>query len=953
MTRALTKRLALLAFMVAGVVAGLLMLRAASTGTAQESASPGAAIAMDPAATGLRVELGVGQEPPTSWEGEIHLSAGKVHQIDLWEPGARSNIEGSRFTTRTPRGRRRRRARAVPPQLFITLTAPPGTEVELKTNHGPARFSLSEVSADQPLTFLDDQVRIWSAPAVFQLTRPDRDDDFPDATLAPDGSVWVAYLSYQRGQPLDQEAIQNRQFDSLEPRNNGDRVFLIRYEGQQWSAPLEVTEAPGNVWHPTVASDGAGKIWVTWSQQHENNWDLYQRHWDPKVGEWSAVQRLTNDPGADINAVSVGDALGHIWWAWQARRGDNFDILLASSQDSGSQPSVVANSPANEWDPSVAADLAGNVYVGWDSYEAGNYDVLVRRFGERPSGPIQVAATTYFEARASLACDSSGRLWVAYEEDDPNWGKDYATGNANRPVENLGAPLYINRRVRVKCLQGNGLAVPAGDLSEAYGDKLNRPKSFPRLGTDASGKVWLFFRHHPRPSGQGVNWAGYVTHYDGQQWAPAQFMPASDYVMDNRPAVVPWKKEGVLALYTSDARLRASRGDPDNDLFAAVFSASTAAAEVKLAADDSFEPQVVPVHQNEDQAIARLRRYRIELAGKTYQLLRGEFHRHTEYTSHRDQDGSLEDMWRYALDAADMDWIGNGDHDNGGGREYFWWTIQKLTDVFHHPPYFVPPFTYERSVRFPNGHRNVMFARRGIRPLPRGELPGTPEEGTPDTKLLYAYLHHYGGICAVHTSGTGMGTDWRDNDPEVEPMVEIYQGHRHNYEHYGAPRSATAETQIGRYQPAGFVWNALARGYRLGFESSSDHVSTHISYTMALAEGASREALVDAFRKRHCYAATDNILLDVRAGDHLMGDEFSSQEPVRLWVKVIGTRPIDKISIIKNNGYVYSMTPTGAEAEFTWQELNQPAGTLAYYYVRMEQEDGQLAWSSPIWVRYE
>jgi len=26
-----------------------------------------------------------------------------------------------------------------------------------------------------------------------------------------------------------------------------------------------------------------------------------------------------------------------------------------------------------------------------------------------------------------------------------------------------------------------------------------------------------------------------------------------------------------------------------------------------------------------------------------------------------------------------------------------------------------------------------------------------------------------GGICASHTSGTGMGTDWRDNDPEVEP----------------------------------------------------------------------------------------------------------------------------------------------------------------------------------------
>ena len=59
--------------------------------------------------------------------------------------------------------------------------------------------------------------------------------------------------------------------------------------------------------------------------------------------------------------------------------------------------------------------------------------------------------------------------------------------------------------------------------------------------------------------------------------------------------------------------------------------------------------------------------------------------------------------------------------------------------------------TYERSVVFPNGHRNVIMPRRGIRPLPRGELPGTAEEGTPDTKTLYAYLKHFGGMCASHT----------------------------------------------------------------------------------------------------------------------------------------------------------------------------------------------------------
>jgi hypothetical protein len=132
-----------------------------------------------------------------------------------------------------------------------------------------------------------------------------------------------------------------------------------------------------------------------------------------------------------------------------------------------------------------------------------------------------------------------------------------------------------------------------------------------------------------------------------------------------------------------------------------------------------------------------------------------------------------------------------------------------------------------------------------------------------------------------------------------------------------------------------------------------------MSYAVAIAEAASREALLEAFRKRHTYAATDNIVLDVRAGEHLMGDEFTSSEPVRLRVRAIGTGPIRRVVVIKNNGYVYETAPRDREVDFTWQDVNTPAqprqapSSLHYYYVRLEQEDGQLAWSSPIWVRYQ
>ena len=97
--------------------------------------------------------------------------------------------------------------------------------------------------------------------------------------------------------------------------------------------------------------------------------------------------------------------------------------------------------------------------------------------------------------------------------------------------------------------------------------------------------------------------------------------------------------------------------------------------------------------------------------------------------------------------------------------------------------------------------------------------------------------------CMSHTSGTNMGTDWRDNDPAIEPVVEIYQGARNSYEVLGGPRVHDPDTPPknapGGFKPLGMVWNAWAKGYRLGTITSSDHGSTHISYALVYTPGRS------------------------------------------------------------------------------------------------------------------
>src|SRR5581483_11900387 len=132
---------------------------------------------------------------------------------------------------------------------------------------------------------------------------------------------------------------------------------------------------------------------------------------------------------------------------------------------------------------------------------------------------------------------------------------------------------------------------------------------------------------------------------------------------------------------------------------------------------------------------------------------------------------------------------------------------------------------------------------------------------------------------------------------------------RDTYEYAGAPRPKTLQPSPALSadspppQRYGMVWNALAKGYKLGFIASSDHHSTHVSYACLIADGPGRDSLFEAMRARRAYAATDNIIVDLRSsgsdGEHIMGEESVSSTPVHLSVKVFGTAPIKQLDVIK------------------------------------------------------
>ncbi len=959
-----------------------------------------------PQATAFRILFGLTDKAPTVWDGRATVASGKVLNIQGWRFTAQDSTDGAsswKLSTRNGQAPNGAPAGSKGPMLengvILTLSTDDlSAPVTIDTRRGSLSFRPSDVVWGTGTKFLYNAVQVSRVPATWQLTNSFEEQDFPAAAQEGD-DVWVAYVEFVHGDrskalpsPLREEP---RNFDALARPAGGDQVMLVRYSksGRVWSEPMAVSAPAQDVVRTAVAVDGGKRVWVFWSANKDGNYDLYARSY--AGGKWSTESRLSWDPGTDLNPVAATDSGGRVWVAWQGFRGGNLNVLVAAQNgDTFTPEATVSASEASDWDPAIAAGPNGEVAVAWDTYDKGDYDVYLRRMRfEREilmASPVPVAASLAFEARASIAYDAQGRLWAAYETAPAGWGKDFGA------YESTGVALYVGHSVQVRCFQGNDefetvspvvSVLPSAPSAGSYGQgKIGSPadlpqpdpklaanrkpnggtqmpalprNSFPRLAVDPQGTIYVAFRSSSAVRvGAGTIWFEQLVYFDGAQWRGPLPIPNTDGLLDHRPALVPMGAGQVLMVSAMDHRqspAAVSRNglDPVNtDLYAAEFriDRNQQGPRLRVVYEQLAEPAPAP----EAEQIDLMRSYRVSAGGAYMRLLRGEFHRHTEISGDGGGDGPVIDAYRYLIDVSSMDWGGCCDHDNGGGREYFWWLEQKLTDAYQLDGKYTPMFSYERSVQYPEGHRNVVFAQRGVRTLPRlpKTSPDSSPDSAPDTRMLYHYLRQFGGAAASHTSGTDMGTDWRDNDPALEPMVEIYQGDRQNYERPEAPRSNSAQDSIGGWRPLGFVSLALDKGFRLGFESSSDHISTHMSYANVWATAPTREAIMQAIYLRRIYAATDNILADVRVGDHFMGEEFDVSDPPVLTVKLWGSANFARVHVIKDNQYVYTVEPGTRNVDFSWRDNGAQKGKTSFYYVRGEQADGELVWASPMWITY-
>jgi hypothetical protein len=947
--------------------------------------------------TAVLIELGLKDPKVSRWSGRAMVRGARVvHregyrfrdgdrllEPDRWEASSHRPVVAP---PRNPAGRLEPFA-TVGVILHIAEVQPDATLSLEVADREPAHFSLGEILAGHAQHLWDGRAVVRRVSTATPVVTTPTEDDFPAAAYGPDGTLWLAYISYTlkderrrvRQEPLREQPANFKAFDRPE---FGDQLFLKYYRDGKWSEPIAVTGPREDLVRCAVAAEGDGTVWVACSANRQGNHGLYVRpirakfsgeETKPPVLQPGPEQKLADTPASEIGPVLATDQNGDLVLAcqcWNQTGGASVALFGCRTGKWNIRDTLVGFAENKQdinhlWHPTVSSAPIGAFALSCDEYARGDFDISVAIYQGNRFHFEPVATSSLFEARPSIAYDPQGRLWIAYEEGPEKWGLDYGALD-----DRDGNPLYNVRSVRVVCLVDGKLMKPAADLPTSVSPRRDPNEqtlryAYPQIGIDGKGRVWLTYRQKfgtRYTTHIGSYWLTFARRLDGDHWSEPIEIHHSDGLLDSRPVLLPHPAGGLLVFHNTDGRYT-SPNQVDNQIYQSYLDLPGDPAEPKLVPHQPGEKARESLRRAEQEraGVKAIRAYRVENDGKKYHLLRGDFHRHTEISWDGGPDGSLEDFFRYGIDVAAFDWIACTDHDNGGGREYTWWLTQKMTDAYHVPKAFTPVFAYERSVVYPHGHRNVMFARRGILTLPR-LAQRDPQQRVAgihadDTKMLYRYLRELGGICASHTSATGMGTDWRDNDPQVEPVVEIYQGDRNSYEYEDAPRAGhdpqgnRLPVSIGGWQPKGFINLALQKGYRLGFQSSSDHWSTHISYCTVLAEDPSREGIVDALKKRHCYAATDNIVLDVQSGRHLMGDEFRTDAAPTLQIVARGTGSLARIDILKDSEVVETLRPGRQEYRGTWTDPKPTAGRH-YYYLRVLQEDEELAWSSPLWIEY-
>jgi len=815
-----------------------------------------------------------------------------------------------------------------------------------------------------------------SAKAALTSGAESRDEklhrDFPDLCLDASGNAWTCYI---------------------ENDGKADTLHLAKVSGDKLDH-VAIVSKPGVLHQPAMARDGGNGLWCIWGQVDERNvMTLRARRY--ANGSLGDEITLATSAASDSFADAGTDPAGRVWVAWQSLRrgqGDVFVRYFDPKSNEWSKETAVSAPEGGNWEPRLAFSDAEGAWIAYDSSRGGDFNLRLARVTlEGKVTDQQLTTSDEYEARAGIAFDQKDGLWIVGERGRRQWGMEQR-GHEIDTGFNGHKRLIIGRYDIAK---GNFTELPVYDNGRPAPVPMPSPGfnvNVPSVAVDAAGNPWVSYRVC-----NSINWRLALLKYDlaNQQWNEPVEVEDSTMGQDRHNELTRTADGSLWLCWPTDGRLRKDCG------ISRVHVAKVdTKAELKLVPkEEALAVHHLPAPEPYMTTPAKDRphdeHHVWKIGGKSYRLVFGDLHRHTDISNCRTGgDGCILEHFRYAYDCAALDFMGTSDHTDVGKKmdPYEWWHTQRMVDAVYAPGKFTSLYAYEREQPYPWGHRNVVFAQRGgpvvylsrqiYQASPWQESLGIkPGIGQITPMELWDVLDRYGKPVALisHTGATGMGTDWDQYekiDNRVENTVEIFQGARVSYEARNAPQPTiglregekyTADTaskaviplppaaieDFGEQRNNGLYQHALADGHKLGVFASSDHISQHCSFGGVYVEEGkfTREGIIEGFKARRSIAATDKIFVEFSANGHLMGEVFQTQDKPALQFAVDATAPLKRITIVRNEVDWKVVEPKSGELKLESTVTDDSPNTGENrYYLRVEQSDGSMGWSSPVWV---
>ena len=738
----------------------------------------------------------------------------------------------------------------------------------------------------------------------------------------------------------------------------GDRLMSGSITDRKLEWAHSVFPGVGTYKNPTATVDAKGHTYLSWEEFKENRWQvMVARLKEGKPGKImvlnqpasfsvdSSITPVSRSFGNGINHAVALHPEGGLSIVWQQDVGGQFDIAHARVFRGVkiSEQKILTKNPRGDWAPRIATNADGKSFVTWDSYDGQSFNVLANWVHAQGDEPVALADGPLAQFRTDVTFVGD-KLFVLWEEAAANWGKDYEGGFGKwTDIEDHHGPLHKFRLIRVAEVVDGQAVLLSNSLPHALLDhalaQQDRRNNLEQLGvfyergqfvTDGQDRLWLVHRSFHAPhvrTTQSVahhiesGWQVQARCFDGDKWSKLHSFEHPQRDGLQRMSVTP-TPHGFAITYTT-GRTHRDAPSEHRGLFYGRVAMDSFKAEKKQVSLPATKPSKLV--QTRDPTTLR----EATIGGQSYQLSFGDLHRHTDLSlCFPFFDGTYDDQFRYIIEVVEHDFVGITDHardlSNGEVDSLVWRRSVKEVTRHRLKGRFFPYFSYERSQR-QTDHNVISLKDDLLRPF-EPHLSEFWKEIDDDT---FTIPHNTGKSPAM------VQALWSIHDHEKRPLMEIFQGCRAN-----ADQNMAAMVRLG-----------YSKGYRFGLIASSDHLSTHRSYACVWSPKRERESIFRSLQARRTYGATDRIGLVFCYGQNWMGDEVKYRKGDCFSLDVSGTNAVKEVRLIKNGKLWKTFNPAEQSVRFKLSIAPDPLeGQEDYYFVELEQSDGNRAWSSPIWV---